>query len=593
MSPYTLAALALLPIGVVFLLLVILRWPAARAMPFSYLTAAVLALFVWKIPAVQVAAATVNGLVIAASLLFIIFGAVLLLNTLQESGALQVIRSGFIDISPDRRVQVIIIAWLFGTFIEGSAGFGTPAAVCVPLLAGLGFPAMAAVVAGMIIQSTPVSFGAVGTPILVGVNKGLAGDPNVIAFAERSGHAEWAGFLADIGIRVATLHAIVGTLIPLLVVVTMTRFFGKNRSIADGLAVWKFALFAALAMTVPYLLVAYFLGPEFPSLFGGPIGLIIVVLAAKRGFLMPPKEKVWEFEPREQWPAEWTGKFQIRDDSGDAPRMGFVKACFPYLLVAALLVLTRLKQLPFGEWVQSVSLEIPEIFGTSISAKVQPLYLPGAIFVLVAAIAAAVHRMPRSAIRSAWSRSGRMVISASVALVFTLPMVQIFINSEGGAAGYAKMPIALAEGVAELAGSAWPIFSTFIGGLGAFVAGSNTVSNMMFSLFQFGVAERIGVDPAWIVALQAVGGASGNIICVHNVVAAAATVGLLGREGSIIRKTLLPFAYYALFAGALGYAIVWHESKGWLNNGSVIAAGIVLLVVVTIVRYRMRDFREL
>jgi lactate permease len=141
-------------------------------MPLSYLTAAALALAVWKVPFPQVAAASINGLVVAASILFIIFSAILLLNTLQQSGALQVIRNGFINISSDRRVQVIIIAWLFGTFIEGSAGFGTPAAVCVPLLVGLGFPAMAAVIAGMTIQSTPVSFGAVGTPILVGVNKG-------------------------------------------------------------------------------------------------------------------------------------------------------------------------------------------------------------------------------------------------------------------------------------------------------------------------------------------------------------------------------------------------------------------------------------
>ena len=97
------------------------------------------------------------------------------MNTLQQSGALRTIRRGFTDITPDRRIQVIIIAWLFGSFIEGSAGFGTPAAVAVPLLVGLGFPALAAVVAGMLIQSTPVSFGAAGTPILVGVSTGLSG----------------------------------------------------------------------------------------------------------------------------------------------------------------------------------------------------------------------------------------------------------------------------------------------------------------------------------------------------------------------------------------------------------------------------------
>ena len=166
---------------------------------------------------------------------------------------MQSIRRGFTDISPDRRVQVIIIAWLFGSFIEGSAGFGTPAAVAVPLLVGLGFPGMAAVVAGMIIQSTPVSFGAVGTPILVGVSTGLSSDEAVGAYAVQLGYADWNQFLAMIGAKVALLHAVAGTLIPLFVVAFLTRFFGKNRSFVEGLQVWRFALFAAFAMTVPYL----------------------------------------------------------------------------------------------------------------------------------------------------------------------------------------------------------------------------------------------------------------------------------------------------------------------------------------------------
>jgi len=266
METYSLSLLSLAPVLTVALFLVILRWPASRAMPLSYLVAAGLALFVWNVPGIQVAAATINGLIVAGTLLYIIFGAILLLNTLQESGALRTIRRGFTDITPDRRIQVIIIAWLFGSFIEGSAGFGTPAAVAVPLLVGLGFPALAAVVAGMLIQSTPVSFGAAGTPILVGVSTGLSGAANVEAFAAAGGFHEWADFLAMIGTKVALLHAIAGTLVPLIVLGCMTRFFGENRSFADGLRIWRFALFAAFAMTIPYIIVANLLGPEFPAL---------------------------------------------------------------------------------------------------------------------------------------------------------------------------------------------------------------------------------------------------------------------------------------------------------------------------------------
>ena len=163
-------------------------------------------------------------------------------------------------------------------------------------------------------------------------------------------------------------------------------------------------------------------------------------------------------------------------------------------------------------------------------------------------------------------------------------VVRVVGESGGGGAGLGRMGLAVAEGVSGLAGRAWPLFSPVIGGLGAFVAGSNTVSNMMFSSFQFGVGERIGVDPSWIVALQAVGGAAGNMICVHNVVAASAVVGLLGKEGMIIRTTIFPFMYYALLAGAVGYSIVWTSEKGIANIGTLIAGAIVIAVVVTIYR---------
>ena len=551
------ALLSFLPILAVGVLLVGFRLPASRAMPVSYLVAAGLALFVWQVPGVQVAAASIKGLSLTLRLLFIIFGAILLLNTLKHSGGLAVIRNGFTNISADRRVQVIIIAWLFGAFIEGAAGFGTPAAVTVPLMVGLGFPAMAAVVAGMIIQSTPVSFGAVGTPILVGVNKGLAGDESVKTAVADMGFGQWDGFLAFVGFKVALLHAIVGTLIPLLLVVFMTRFFGKNKSACEGLAVWPFALFASFALTVPYLLVAGFLGPEFPSLLGALIGLAIVVPVARRGWLVP-KGEPWDFPPRAEWEAGWTGGVVIDLKSGQAgepPKVGVFAAWLPYLLLAGLLVLTRLEALPLKAWLRSIQFKW-DVFGTGIFVDETPLYVPGTVFIVVSLIAVALHRMNGPGVGAAWGESLKTTAKASVALVFTVPMVQVFLNTDGGLAGYDKMPIALANGVAALAGGAYPLLAPALGGFGAFVAGSNTINNMMFSLFQFDVAVKIGIDATWMVALQAVGGAAGNVICVHNVVAASAVVGLTGREGDVIRKTLLVFVYYALAAGVIGFVFL-------------------------------------
>ncbi|MEZ6065810.1 MAG: L-lactate permease [Planctomycetaceae bacterium] len=226
----------------------------------------------------------------------------------------------------------------------------------------------------------------------------------------------------------------------------------------------------------------------------------------------------------------------------------------PYVLTGLLLVLTRLPALGIADLLKGFKIDLPD-FGTGIGISSTPLYLPGTIFVVVALLTALLHRMRAGDVAAAWRQSGRTIVRASLALMFTVPMVQVILLSANGAAGYAAMPLELARGAESLAGRYWPVGAPWMGGLGAAVAGSNTVSNMMFALFQYDVGVRIGADPLWIVALQAVGGAAGNMICVHNVVAASAVVGMVGREGAVIRKTLIPFTYYVLAAGLLGLAI--------------------------------------
>ena len=574
-----LSLLALTPILVVFIFLVMLRWPAKKAMPLAYAVTALIALLVWKTPLVQIGAASIHGVVTALNILFIVFGAILLLNTLKACGDIHAIRQGFIDISPDRRVQVIIIAWLFGSFIEVAAGFGTPAAIAAPLLVAIGFPAMAAVVVALIIQSTPVSFGAVGTPILVGINTGLSDQPQVLALLETLNISHEA-YLHLIGATVALFHGIIGTFLPLILVALMTRFFGKNKSFREGLEIWKFCLLAGLAFTIPYILLGRFLGPEFPSLLGSLIGLVIVVSSVKAGIFQP--KKIWNFPDEEEWEEDWKGEFHV--DTHDAEttisRGHFFKAWSPYLIVAVLLVLTRTVSSIKGiVTAPEVTFVWADIFGSGISTKSQPLYLPGFLFIITVTISYGIFRMNGDQIKESWKESAHTLLGAASALIFAVPMVQVFLNSQSGSLD--QMPLVLAEGVSALFGTLWPLIAPTIGALGAFIAGSNTISNMMFSLFQFGMAEKIGATPHIVVALQAVGGAAGNMICVHNVVAASATVGLLGKEGSVIRKTLIPMAWYALFAGALG--LVFLNGIGF-NIGTVILVGMTLFILWLIIQ---------
>ncbi len=554
------ALLAFSPILVAGILLVGLQWPAKRAMPIVYLQTVVIALVAWQMSATRVVASTIQGLGLTIAILWIVFGAILLLNTLKHSGALTVIRAGFTGISADRRVQVVIIAWLFGTFIEGASGFGTPAAIVAPLLVGLGFPAMSAVVIGMMIQSTPVSFGAVGTPIIVGVTGGLR-DAELDARLVANG-SNWDEFIQLITSQVAITHAIIGTLIPLLMVMVMTRFFGERRSWRDGLSVVPFALFAGLAFTIPYALTGVFLGPEFPSIFGALVGLSIVVPAARKGLLVP--KDTWDFAPASSWPSEWLGTLEMKLDDLTEGRstMSLLRAWTPYLLVALLLVISRIDALGVNDQLQRLKIQWVDVLGEGIATSLEPLYLPGGIMVLTVAISYFVLRMRPNEMKSAVSESSRTLLGAGLVLIFTIPMVRIMINSGVNTGGtddtaLASMPVAMADWVSSAVGNVYPAFAAVVGALGAFIAGSNTVSNLMLSRFQFSTAEQIGLAPSMMVSLQAVGAAAGNMIAIHNVVAAAATVGLLGREGLVLRKTILPTIYYCLVAGIIGVVVFY------------------------------------
>ncbi|NOI14015.1 L-lactate permease [Vibrio hepatarius] len=553
MSETLLALVAFSPIVVAAILLVGLNWPAKRAMPVAFGLTVVIALFFWDMTTNRVLASVFQGLGITVSVLWIVFGAIFLLNTLKHTGAIATIRNGFTNISPDRRIQAIIIAWCFGSFIEGASGFGTPAAIAAPLLVAIGFPALAAVLMGMMIQSTPVSFGAVGTPIIVGVSKGL--DTHNITESLLANGSTWEAYVQQITSSVALIHATVGTLMPVLMAMMLTRFFGKNKSWTEGLDILPFAIFAGLSFTIPYALTGVFLGAEFPSLIGGLFGLAVVVSAAKRGFLVP--KSTWNFEDEKKWPAEWLGSLKVEKEEAVAQPMSMAKAWLPYVLLAVILVASRVSA-DFKAMLTGVSISFSNILGEAgISAAIQPLYLPGGILVFSALLAVLLQSRSVTPLIKAAGESSKTLIGAGFVLVFTIPMVRIFINSGINEADLASMPVTTANFAAGLVGEAFPALSATIGALGAFIAGSNTVSNMMFSQFQFEVAQTLSISSATVVALQAVGAAAGNMIAIHNVVAASATVGLLGREGATLRKTVIPTFYYLVVTGIIGMVAIY------------------------------------
>jgi lactate permease len=545
-----LALLALLPILVALVLMVGFRWPATRAMPLAWLAAVAGALIGWKLDPLYVAALSLHGVVTAVSVLVIVFGAIVILYTLKASGAMETIQWGMQQVTPDARIQAIIIGYMFTAFIEGAAGFGTPAALAAPLLISLGFPPLAAAVVCLVFNTFPVTFGAVGTPIVLGlryvhplvqraIDAGVPGLP----------FETIAGFNALVGQWATVLHAPMIIILPIFMLGFMTRTFGPERSWKPGLRAWKFCVFAAVSFLAPFLAFAWLVGPEFPSLIGGLVGLGLIVVGAKRGWFMPAD--TWDFGPHSDWDAEWTGDVTAESTGDLKPRMSQFMAWLPYILIGAILVVTRIPELGLKGPLSGVSIPFDRILGfENVSNGIDILYLPGTIpFMLVALLTVFLHRMPGAAVRQAWGDSIAKMKNPAIALVFAVALVSIFRLSADNPLGLPSMPLALAEVVAAGVGNAWPVVAPFIGGLGSFITGSNTVSDLLFAEFQWGVATELELSRTITVAAQATGGAMGNMVCIHNIVAVCAVVGLSGREGMILRRTVWPFLIYGLMVG--------------------------------------------
>lgn len=521
-------------------------------MPIVYGITLICAGVVWQVSPPVLAATSFRGLVISLEILYILFGAMLLLNILRQAGALATIRNSLLNISADRRVQVVIVAWLFGSFMEGAAGFGTPAVICVPLLAAIGFPPLAAVMVALVIQSTPSTFGAVGTPIVVGIQNGLGNSEVVTRYLQESG-SSIATFLNAVTIKAAFIHALLGLFIPLILVLILTLIFSLEPDWRAALSEWKFLLFSGAAFVIPYFVTAILAGPEFPTLVGGMIGLLLVIVALRQNWFTI--QRPWEFPDASQWPKSWISE-AYQEEASTSQYFPAWLAWLPYGLVALLLLLSRLQVLPFKDWLLEFRLHWEQVLGTQVDISATPLYLPPTIFIVVVVISIFLFRLSWAGCQKAFIQAGKQLLLAVIPLTGAVAMAQVFIGTGTNQLDLPSMPVYLADQASAIFTQSWSWFASTIGLIGAFISGSVTLSNLMFSLFQFGIAEQTQLPTDLILALQTVGASAGNMICVSNVVAAAATVAMMGQEGLLIRRLLLPTAYYAIGASVLGYFLL-------------------------------------
>ena len=524
-----LALLAFIPILTTLILMMVFNWPAKRCLLISWIMAVIFGFLFWDNDFKALLASSIYGFLSSLDVLIIISGAILVMNTLKTSGATAAINRGFMNICPDKRVQACIIGFSFCSFIESAAGFGTPAALAGPLLVCLGFPPMAAAMITLIFDSSAVSFGAVGTPVTAALNA--------------LGMTENTAFISQFSFWTALPHAIGSTFLPLIVLLITTKVFTKEKSFKPALKAAPFALYTGLSFAIPLMITSIVIGYEFASLIASLISMVATVVAAKKGFLVP--KTTWNFDNPEEWNKDWLATSEVTPIKES--KMSLIRAWIPYLLIAGILVITRIPQIGLKSLLTSGApfvIKIDNILGfENLDWSLKWAYLPGTFFILVSIITNGIHKMNFEMVKRSWIDTGKQVSGAALALIFGLALVEIM-KYKG--VGDASMLDEMASALAMVGKGLFVFISPFIGVLGAFVSGSCTVSMNLFTNLQYNTASVLGLPPILIISMQCVGAAVGNMVCINNAVAASATIGTTGREGKLIKINAIPMVIYTL-----------------------------------------------
>lgn len=495
--------LALLPVLLLLGLLLGAQWSAAKAGMASAGAAAIIAVLGFGYGtdgaglSIALAGPLLEAIFTALTIIWIVFPALAIHDFQTRSGATSLIGEWLTGLTDDPRVVALLVAWFFALFLEGAAGFGTPVALAAPLLAGLGFPPVKALSLALIGHAVGVSFGAVGTPIVPLIDAtGL--DPRTLSFT------------------IMALHAALGWMMAALLYVSGSS---ARQTTEKGLTSLIWVGSASAFFLIPAVLIAWAIGPELPTLGGAFFGAILFV-----GFVR------WQ-KPR-------------GNDKPSPNAKELLRAAAPYLIILGLVLATRLVP-PFQHWLRGPTLEwtLEGGFGGTMA----PLYHPGTMLFLGLLLTGASRAGGARQIGVAATAAAVRLPAVAAALVSVLLLARLMVHS--------GMIDTLAGAAAATLGSGWAIAAPAAGVLGTFVTGSATASNILLGSFQFTTALNTGLSPMLITAGQGVGAAIGNIITPHNIVAGAATVGLVGREGDVMKRTLPACLLYTAAAGLLVFAL--------------------------------------
>jgi lactate permease len=522
--------LAILPIGILIYVMTKKRsWPSHISLPFAAALVYLLVLIRSRLDPNLMNATVVSGMLSALTPISIIWGAILLSQTMRRSGAERRIGEWLKEVSPNPVAQLMIVGWAFSFMIEGSSGFGTPAAIAAPLLVGLGFDAVRVAILTLVMNSVPVTFGAVGTPMWFGFSQAQLSPSEILSVSWKS----------------AMVNSVAALFVPLIAL----RFVVGWSQIRQSLV---YIYLSILSCVLPSLVLSRF-NYEFPSLIGGAMGLCLSALMAKGQVGLGPNT---------------SDELEIGLSSQRHER---IRAFTPYLMLIAILVVTRVRFFPVRDWLNaeyprltldwgslgtfSVSIalvfKLDSIFGTSSAWSYNSLFVPALIpFVVVVLLSMPLLKIDFHALKKVVADTTKRLSGPSVTLVGALIMVQLMTLG-----GDQAQTTVIGRQFAAVIGKSWPFFAPLLGALGSFFSGSATVSNLTFAGIQDSIAHTLGFERTSILALQSVGSAMGTIVSISNIVAVCSILGLVNQEGFILKRAGIPLVIYGLVAGLSGLII--------------------------------------
>ncbi len=541
------ALCAALPLVTLFVLLGGLRMRAWLAGLISLGVSLVVAVVLFGMPVGQSVIAAVDGAAFGFfPILWIVINAIWVYNLTVASGHFDVLRRSFEKVSPDQRIQAIIIAFCFGALLEALAGFGTPVAITVVMLMALGFRPIKAAAVALIANTAPVAFGALATPIvtLAQVTSAVSDDPRLT--------------VDDLGGMVGRQTPILAVVVPLILVLVVDGKRGVRRT-------WLPALVCGLAFGVAQFVAANFISVPLADIIAALVGAAAVVLLLRvwtpSEVLTADQAKAEEDEQLESAAAgsrrspsgvstsvtSSTGRAAHTSGSGsgqggDAPvrdtGSDVLKAYAPYLIIIAIFsvvsipaVLEALAEEPFTYVFAVPGLDVLNPAGDPVVTEFKFNWLPaaGTLMILAGVLTALILKI--SPARAARTYVATYVeLRSAIATVMAVLGLAYVMNLSGQTTTLG----ALLAGTGE----AFVVLSPILGWIGVAVTGSDTSANALFGALQVQTAAEAGLDPLLLASANTSGGVLGKMVSPQNLAIAAAAVGMAGREGDIFRKVI-------------------------------------------------------